>query len=95
MTAKLRSIGVELRKRRHKPIAETGELAETGRPRVLQLPCGSGKSATAGNVPAANRAILAIRTATAQSAQPVDVGAVRDSHGSLLAPAQSSASLIL
>jgi hypothetical protein len=86
MTAKLRSIGVELRKRRHKPIAETGDWLKQvvrGYFNYHEVP---------GNLPRLETfrqqiaRTLAIRAGAAQSAQPVDVEAVRDSYRPLSAP---------
>ena len=73
MTAKLMSIGGAAQPHASADCGNRG-LAATGRPWVLPLPCGSGESAAARSVPAANRATLAIHFAAAQSAQP-DVGA--------------------
>ena len=93
MTAKLRSIGVELRKRRHKPIAETGDW-------LKQVVRGYfNYHAVPGNLPRletfrqqiARHWRLALRRR--KSAQPVDVEAVRDPYGPLSAPTQSPASL--
>ncbi len=59
--------------------------AEPGRARILPIPCGTGQFVTAQHVPAGNRATLAVDAGAAQSAQPLDVGAVPASHGPLSA----------
>ena len=93
MTAKLRSIRVELRRRMHRPIAETGDWLKQVVRGYFHYHAVPGNLSRLQTFPAGNRAALAIHAAAARSAQPVDVGAVRDSRRPVPAPTQSSAPL--